>query len=80
MSARLKPESFTSRLEGRNRLPQHGMSGLRPPPASHQCRFFLFDLLTDRSMAHALLFREGVIDTMNFSLGYFFNPLLQRRY
>ena len=42
------------------------MPGLRPPPAGNQFHLFLFDLLTDRSMAHPLLFREGFIDAVNF--------------
>jgi hypothetical protein len=52
------------------------MPGLRPQPAGNQFRLFLFDPLTDRSMAHSLLFREGFIDTVNFSLGHFFQPLM----
>src|SRR2546430_2052937 len=62
-----QPESFTRGLEGRNRFSQHSMSGLSPPPTGNQFRLFLFDLLTDRSMANSLLIREGFIDTVNFS-------------
>src|SRR6266446_10764604 len=66
-----QPESLTGGLEDRNRLPQHGMPGLRPPPTGHQFCFLLFDLFTDHSMAHTLLFCESFMDTVNFSLGHF---------
>jgi len=54
------------------------MSGLRPPPTGHQFRFFLLDLLTDRSMAHAILFREGFLDIVNFSLRHVFQSFIAK--
>jgi len=57
-----QPESFTGGLESRNRFPQHSMPGFRPPPTGNQFRLFLFDLLTEQSMANSLLFRKGFID------------------
>src|SRR5437870_1660290 len=47
------------------------MPGFRPPPTGDQFRLFLFDLLTDSAMAHAFLFREGLIDTVDFPLWHF---------
>src|SRR5262249_39726210 len=47
------------------------MPGFRPPPTGDQFRLFLFDLLTDSAMAHTFLFREGLIDTVDFPLWHF---------
>jgi hypothetical protein len=64
---------------GRDVCNPHGMPGLRLSSTGHQVRLFLFDLFTDRAMAHAFLFREGFMDTADFSWGHLVSPLWQRR-